>query len=80
MFFTPVIEQLGGPHELGAALGLPAKNVRRWIDLDTIPVDRFREVERAAKRKGVTGVTVQRLVSLAEERRAAVARRLPKAG
>jgi hypothetical protein len=36
MFFTPIISRWGEA-KLAEALRLPVKNVRRWVDTDSIP-------------------------------------------
>lgn len=36
MFFTPIIARWG-ESKLAEALKLPVKNVRRWVDTDSIP-------------------------------------------
>lgn len=36
MFFTPIIARWGEA-KLAEALSLPVKNVRRWVDTDSIP-------------------------------------------
>lgn len=36
MFFKPIIARWGEP-KLAEALKLPLKNVRRWVDTDSIP-------------------------------------------
>ncbi len=38
MFFQPIIARKGVAG-LAAALALPAKNVRRWVDSDSIPAE-----------------------------------------
>lgn len=75
MIFTPIIALWGpGPDDdavkaLASDLGLATKNVRRWVDLDTIPVDWFGAVVRAAKARGLDEVTEARLIAIAEGRR-----------
>lgn len=68
MFFAPLIKAWGIA-ELALALGLPTKNVRRWVDLDSIPADWFAAIERAAAKAGREYVTVAHLADLAEQRR-----------
>ncbi|WP_167765263.1 MULTISPECIES: carph-isopro domain-containing protein [unclassified Brevundimonas] len=68
MFFIPIIERFGVT-DLAEAIGLPSKNVRRWVDLDSIPAEWFAAVARAARRRGVDGVTVAHLADVAERRR-----------
>jgi hypothetical protein len=36
MFFTPIIARWG-EKKLAEALSLPVKNVRRWVDTDSVP-------------------------------------------
>lgn len=69
MFFKPIIELWSGPAALAEDLEVPAKNVRRWIDSDSIPADWFAAVVRAAQRREFQGVTVDRLAEIAEARR-----------
>ena len=71
MFFTPIIDRFDGPAALAALLELPTKNVRRWVDFDSIPAEWFAAVERAAKARGFKEITVRHLAALAEERRLA---------
>ena len=68
MWFRPVIERWGAV-ALAKDLALPAKNVRRWVDLDSIPADRFRSVAAAAAKRGFGDITVEHLAELAEGRR-----------
>jgi len=70
MFFAPIIERFGIP-DLATAVGLPTKNVRRWVDLDSIPAEWFAAVARAAKRRGFRDITVDHLARVAERRRLA---------
>lgn len=70
MFFSPLIEGWGVA-VLAADLDLPVKNVRRWIDNDSIPAEWFAPVARAARRRGVKGVTEKSLAAIAEQRRMA---------
>jgi len=71
MWFIPIIELWKG--ELASDLGLPGKNVKRWVDFDSIPAEWFAPVARAAANRGFTHVTVELLAARAEAR--AVARR-----
>lgn len=50
-------------------MGLPTKNVRRWVDSDSIPAEWFAAVVRAAEQRGFADVTPEKLLMLAEERR-----------
>ncbi len=70
-WFTPVIMRWTEARLLARDLGLPAKNVRRWIDLDTIPADRFKGVAEAARVRGFDEITVDLLATIAEDRRLA---------
>lgn len=70
MFFAPIIAEWGVA-ELAADLNLPTKNVRRWVDLDSIPADWFAPIARAAKKAGRPRVTERLLAARAEERRIA---------
>lgn len=70
MFFAPIIERWGIA-EMATALGLPTKNVRRWVDLDSIPADWFAAIERAAIKADKPEVTVSHLAEVAEQRRLA---------
>lgn len=62
-----------GVVELAKDLGLPVKNVRRWIDFDSIPADWFAAIGRAAELRGFSDVTVEALAEIAEARRLAKA-------
>lgn len=64
MFFKPIIARLG-INELAKVLGIPAKNVRRWDDMDSIPADWWKPIAEA----GVA--TLEELAQLAEARRVA---------
>lgn len=66
MFFTPIIDRRGLA-ELASDLGLPMKNVRRWIDSDSIPADWWKPIADS----GVA--TLDELASAAEARRLAKA-------
>lgn len=70
MFFAPIIERFGIA-ELAAAVGLPTKNVRRWVDLDSIPAEWFAAVVSAAKARGFRDITADHLARVAERRRLA---------
>lgn len=63
-----VIERWGVA-ELARDLGLPTKNVRRWLDFDSIPAEWFAAVARAAVRRGYHDITVDALARGAEARR-----------
>lgn len=68
MFFKPLIEDWGVA-KLAEDLGLPTKNVRRWVDLDSIPADWFAAIARAALKRGRPEITEIYLSALAERRR-----------
>ena len=68
MFFAPLIEKWG-PAELATDLGLPTKNVRRWIDNDSIPAEWFAAIARCAADKKLKGIDERTLAALAEARR-----------
>jgi hypothetical protein len=70
MFFAPLIHDWGVA-EMASALGLPTKNVRRWVDLDSIPADWFAAIARAARKSGRRHITAAHLAELAERRRLA---------
>lgn len=57
-----------GITELAADLGLPAKNVRRWVDNDSIPAGWFIDIARAARRRRIAGVTERKLLEMARDR------------
>lgn len=63
-----VIERWGVP-QLAKDLGLPAKNVRRWLDFNSIPAEWFAAVARAAACRGYHDITVEALAEGAEARR-----------
>lgn len=63
------IIQKWGVAELAKDLGLPAKNVRRWLDFDSIPAEWFAAVARAAVCRGYHQITVDALAQGAEARR-----------
>lgn len=68
MFFKPLIERWGVA-ALATDLGLPAKNIRRWIDSDSIPAEWFAAIGRRASERGLSDITVEKLADLAERRR-----------
>lgn len=68
MIFVSLIERWGVA-ELAADLELPTKNVRRWVDSDSIPAEWFAAIGRAAEKRGFSDVTVTTLADLAERRR-----------
>lgn len=68
MTFSQIIN-LWGVSELAGDLGLPAKNVRRWLDTGSIPSDWFLAVEAAALKRGHAGVSLTTLAEAAEARR-----------
>jgi hypothetical protein len=70
MFFAPLINDWGIA-EMAAALGLPTKNVRRWVDLDSIPADWFAAIARIAGKHGRGHITEAHLAAIAERRRLA---------
>ena len=67
MWFRPLIAKWGAA-ELAADLGLPTKNVRRWVDLDSIPAEWFAPIARAAVGRSFREVTVEMLAARAEGR------------
>jgi len=71
MTFTDIIDLWPSVHELAADLGLPAKNVRRWIDTSSIPAEWFLAVQQAAAARGFKQVTVESLSEAAHCRRLA---------
>lgn len=64
MFFKPIIARLG-INELARVLGIPAKNVRRWDDMDSIPADWWKPICEA------NVATLEELAKTAEARRVA---------
>ena len=68
MHFVPIINRIGIP-TLALALELPTKNIRRWIDNDSIPADWFSSVARTARRLGHREITPSYLADIAERRR-----------
>lgn len=68
MIFRELIERWGIV-ELATDLDLPAKNIRRWVDSDSIPAEWFAAVARAAERRGFAEITAETLVDMAERRR-----------
>lgn len=70
MFFSPIIEAWGIA-EMASDLGLPTKNVRRWVDLDSIPADWFAAIARKARARGFPQITEKHLAAVAEQRRIA---------
>lgn len=68
MFFAPIINRFGIA-TLAEGLGLPAKNIRRWLDLDSIPAEWFSPVVRFAAAAGYPDITHEFLSSRAEARR-----------
>jgi len=67
MWFVPLIKRFG-LSELARALGLPTKNVSRWVDLDSIPAEWFAPVARAAAARGFHDISVELLAARAEAR------------
>lgn len=70
MNYVELITDWGIP-ELARDLGLPTKNVRRWVDFDSIPAEWFTAVARAADLRGRHEITVSKLAEIAEARRLA---------
>lgn len=70
MFFKPLIERWKVA-DMATDLGIPQKNVRRWVDGDSIPADWFSAVVRAAQERGFQDITAEKLAELAEARRIA---------
>jgi hypothetical protein len=68
MWFIPLIERFGVA-ELAAQLALPPKNIRRWVDLDSIPAEWFAPISRAAKARGLIEIDLEYLADRAEARR-----------
>lgn len=62
-----------GVSDLAKDLGIPSKNVRRWVDFDSIPAEWFAAMARAAELRGHADITVERLAEIAEARRLAKA-------
>jgi hypothetical protein len=54
---------------LAKDLGIPPKNVRRWLDFDSIPAEWFSAIARAAESRGYHDITVEMLAGVAEARR-----------
>lgn len=71
MTFLDIIALWPSSHELADDLGLPVKNVRRWIDIGSIPSEWFVSVERAAKARGLRTVNLKVLSQAAHDRRLA---------
>lgn len=71
MTFTDIIDLWPSVHDLAGDLGLPAKNVRRWIDTSSIPAEWFLAVQGAAAARGFDQVTVETLSEAAHSRRLA---------
>jgi len=68
MFFTPIIRRFDIA-TLSQGLGIPVKNIRRWIDLDSIPAEWFSPVVRHAQQMGHADISHELLSSRAEARR-----------
>lgn len=65
--------------ELAKDLGIPAKNVRRWVDFDSIPAEWFAAIARAAEKRGFHEITLEALAEIAERRRLSKAEGVEKA-
>lgn len=63
--YAEIIVRLGGGKPLARALGLPNETVAAWKRRDHIPPAHWVSIVRLAERKGVGGVTYERLAKLA---------------
>lgn len=70
MTFVDIIKRWGEA-DLAKDLGLPTKNVRRWVDNGSIPAEWFAAIARAAAHRGDADITADRLAKVAEDRRLA---------
>lgn len=68
MFFIPIINRFEIAI-LAAGLGVPTKNIRRWIDLDSVPAEWFSPLVRFSAANGHSDITHELLSSRAEARR-----------
>lgn len=71
MTFLDIIDRWPSPQDLAADLDLPAKNVRRWVDIGSIPSEWFVAVEKAARNRGFRDINIKALAAAAHERRLA---------
>jgi hypothetical protein len=66
--FSDIIALWGTATALGRDIGESGVTVRAWRNRDSIPSAKWRNVVRAAQRRGFKGVTVNLLAKLAHER------------
>jgi hypothetical protein len=70
MSFCRVIQDVGVAR-LATGLGLPPKNVRRWVDNDSIPAEWFAPISRLGLMVNGEELSVEYLAGVAEQRRLA---------
>jgi hypothetical protein len=69
--FSEVIDKLGGPAAFGRAVGMTPNTAKQARRRDSLSPEYFSDAANAARERGIAGVTVERLVQLAAERRKA---------
>ncbi len=74
--FSAVIAAFGKPSVFDAETGAPAGSGRTWKYRNAIPAEHWRATVDAARRRGIAGVTFERLAALAEDKKT---RRMPPA-
>jgi hypothetical protein len=71
--FQELIDAFGGPAKFGRAIGVAPNTAKQMRRRNSLAVTRFPAVVQAAQDRGLTGVTMKRLVELATERKQGVA-------
>lgn len=66
--FAQIIDLFGGPLAFSEAIGIPDSHARAMKARNSIPLAYWARMVRAAKVRGIKGLTVERLVSIAELR------------
>jgi hypothetical protein len=62
MSFRPIIDLWKSRAELADELQIPRVTVQQWWTRDSIPPERFREIVKAAQKKGLRSITEQALM------------------
>ena len=69
--YTSVCSLWESDHELAADIGATAFAVQKWRQRDKIPPGWWQAIVDAAKRRGIKGVTLEKLADIAKRKRQA---------
>jgi hypothetical protein len=69
MTFRAIIDRWDSKAALGADLGIPRGTIQQWWNRDSIPAERFAEIEEAAAKRGFAGITAEVMLDILRRRR-----------